>query len=37
LLRCNPDVDVTVLLRDRMQYASQQLSTAADDAEQRLK
>ena len=37
LLRCNPDVDVTVVLRDRMQFASQQLDSSANDAEQLLK
>ena len=37
LLRGNPDVDVTVLLRDRMQFASQQLDSSTNDAEQLLK
>ena len=35
LLRASPD-NVTVVLRDRMQFASQQLSSAANDAEQLL-
>jgi len=37
LLRCGPEADVTVQLRDRMQFASQQLSSSASDAEQLLK
>jgi len=37
LLRSSPHGDITVVLRDRMQFASQQLSSAATDAEQLLK
>jgi len=37
LLHCSPDVDVSVVLRDRMQFVSQQLDSSANDAEQLLK
>jgi len=37
LVHCSPDVDVSVVLRDRMQFVSQQLDSSANDAEQLLK